>query len=467
MNDARPTAGAADPELPGVFIAPGHSLRRNLVYAILGNGLLNLCRLAVVVILAKFATAEVQGTFVYASVALAAPVVLFCGLELRAAFVADAGGEFGFGIYRALRNLGMLAAGVVLLVVVLTITRHERSFALTAVMLAVCAGRIAFHLAEVYWGVYQRRERLDLLAWSNSLRGLAMLLPFVVLFVLPRLGRAADQPLETPPALVLAAWAAGSYAVAWGAIWWFFDRRRVVGQADVDLSWNWPAIGRLLQQTLPLGLVFLLINLCETVTHWFVKRAGSGAGWSELGYFGAMRFVTLAATFLIVQVGTAAGNRLANYYQKDYHAFLRLAGKVTGVALAIGLGILVAVWLLGEWFLRVVYTAEYAAHYQGFVILALAQVFALLAAVFGFVTTHMRQFWIQVPVQLLVLGTTAITAGLLIRPEDPVYGGAWTTVVRSGAQAVLYLGCVLIGLRWRDRILAGSGAADSRTPPPD
>jgi len=442
-------------ESGGMGVAPGHSLKRNVLYALIGNGVLNVSRFAVIALLAKFAGAEIQGTFTYTSIAWAVPVVLFCGLELRAAFVADAGGEFAFGVYRALRTVGMGVASVLLLGVVLWITRSEARGPLVWMMLAICAGRIVFHQAEIYWGVYQRRERLDLMAWSNALRGLAMLAPFAVLLVWPQLASRGEPRKATPEHLMqVAAWAFSIYVVAWAAIWWFYDRRLVVGHADVDLSWNWSALAKLAKQTLPLGLVFLLINLCETVTQWFVKRAAGSEGWAELGYFGAMRYVTLGATFLMVQVSTAAGNRLANYYQRDMGSFVRLATKLVGMAIALGGTILVATWLFGEWFLRAVYTVRYAEHYREFLILVLAQAVALPAVVFGFATTHMRQFWIQVPVQVSVLTVTAIAGALLVQAENPVRGGAWTMLVRAGTQAVLYFGCVLIGIRWRNRIVA-------------
>lgn len=455
-NDTRPGAAVApDPGARGAVAACGHSLKKNILYAVLGNGLLNLCRFAVVALLAKFATAEIQGIFTYTTIALSGPVVLFCGLELRAAFVADAAGQFTFGAYRALRTVGMGLAAVVLLVAVLWATHAEPSFPLIWMMLAVCAGRIVFHQAEVYWGIYQRRERLDLMAWSNTLRGLTMLAPFVILFAWRLL---ADQTTgherATEDLTQLTAWAVSIYVLAWAAICWFYDRRLVVAPGDADLSWNWPALGRLAKQTLPLGLVILLISLCETVTQWFIKRAAGSEGWTELGYFGAMRFITLGATFLIVQVSTAAANRLANSYQKDLRAFVWLTAKLTGIALAIGVSALVGTWLFGEWFLRLAYTPEHARHYPEFLILVLAQAVVLLAAVFGSITTHMRQFWIQVPVQVSVLAVTGIAAMLLVQPEDPVRGGAWTTLVRSITQAVLYFGCVLIGIRWRGRIVS-------------
>jgi len=454
VNDReRGVESATNTEARDRSLPRGHSIRRNIFYAVLGNGLLNLSRLAVLALLAKLATTEIQGIYTYTIIALAGPVILFCALELRSAFVADAGGEFTFGTYRTLRTVGMGVAGVVLLATVLWHTRDHASATLIWMMLAICAGKIVFSLAEVYWGVYQRRERLGLMAWSNALRGVAMLIPFALLFRwLPALGIIDLEQQNDSQLMWLAALAISLYVLAWVAIWYFYDRRLVVAPGDMDMRWDWPAVWKLAKQTFPLGLVFLLINLCDTVTQWSIKRAAGDDGWIELGYFGSMRFITLVAMFLVVQVNTAAGNRLANAYQRDLRAFVRLAAKVIGVALVLGLGFLGAAWFHGEWFLRVIYTPEHARHYPEFLILVSAQAIVLLAAVFGAVTTYMRQFWIQVPVHVSVLAITAVAATLLVQPEDPVRGGAWTELARSATQAVLYLGCVLIGIRWRNRI---------------
>jgi O-antigen/teichoic acid export membrane protein len=461
MSPEPPRDDGERPQLSGSRSAaprpapPRNSIRRNIVYAVLGNGLLNLCRLAVVALLAKLATTEIQGIYTYTIIALASPVILFCALELRSAFVSDARGEFSFGTYRALRTAGMGLAGAVLLVTVLWQARAHASLPLIWMMLAICAGKLVFMLAEIYWGVYQRRERLGLMAWSNALRGVTMLIPFVLLFRwLPGLGF-YELDREDPAGLLrLAGLALTLQTLAWIAIWRLYDHRLVVRPGDMDLHWDWALVGRLARQTFPLGLVFLLINLCDTVTQWSIKRAAGDEAWVALGYFGAMRFITLVAMFLVVQVNTAAGNRLATAYQRDLRAFVRLAGKVIGVALGLGVAFLGAAWFHGEWFLRTVFTPEHARYYPEFLILVLGQAIVLLAAVFGAVTTYMRQFWIQVPVHLTVLCVTAVAATLLIQPEDPVRGGAWTELVRNLTQALLYLGCVLIGLRWRKRIAA-------------
>lgn len=456
----------------------GNSIKRNILYAVLGNGFLNVSRLAVLMLMAKAAGefvdvgAEIQGIYTYTLTALAGPVILFCSLELRTVFVSDTLGEFTYGTYQALRTVGLTVAAVVLAAIVLVQYRSADSLPLLWLMLAVCASRIIFQTAEVCWGVFQRRERLGLMALSNALRGVLILFPFVVAYRwLPALGvvklHQLDEAQTRQSLLSLTAAGATAYALAWAGVWWFFDRRLVIAPGDVNLTWNWRDVWRLAQKTIPLGVVFLLIHLCDTVIQSFIKNAGIESGWASVGYFGTMKYITLITMFFIVQVNTAAGNRLALALRTDLRAFLRLALKVTAVALAIGVACIGAAWFHGRWFLRVVYTPEHAKYYAEFLLLIVAQSIVLLAAVFGTVTTYMRQFWIQVPVHLTVLLATAVAAWLFIRPENPVMGGVVAELVRSIAQAILYFGCVLVGLRCRRRLAAGtnaSGAGIQRAP---
>lgn len=430
---------------------PGASVRRNLVYALLGNGLLNLCRFGVMVVLANYATAQVTGCFHFAAIALSAPLVMFFGLELRAAFVADVRQEFVFGAYRALRRLGMLVAIPILVAVVWWQFGRSTSPALVWMMLFVCGGRVAFQLAEVEWGLMQRRERFDLIALSNALRGVVMLLPVALLVPLAhaRWSGAADTARWVEAA---AAVATGIYLLGWLVVWWFVDRRYVVRYPESRPVWQVATLARLARQTLPMGLVILILTLCESVPAWFIER--STASLTDVGYYGALKIITLGASFLIIQVGNAAGNRLAITYQSDLAAFVRLARRLAAVAAGIGLAILGAAWFLGEAFLNLVYPADYAAYHVEFFILVAAQAVFLLGSIFGFVTTHMRRFWIQVPVQLAILTATTIAAAVLI-PGGPVRGAAWTVVVRAVVQAVLYFACVWAGVRSRRR--AGGG----------
>jgi O-antigen/teichoic acid export membrane protein len=420
-------------------------LLTSTAYAIAGHAFFHACQLGVLVLLAKFAGPEIQGQYIL-GVAIATPIVLLCGLELRGALVADAGNQFAFGTYRTLRNVTLATAGLVLAVVLFWIARAEHRPTYVLILAGVFAARIVWSWADIGWGTFQRRERLDLLAASVMLRGVALLLPFAVLLPICAWrapGRLAD------------ATAGGALLCALGAAaaLWLFDRPRVVrrsaSQYAWDLSWTRPAVWALARQTFPLGMVALVVSLCDSYPRLLFDKLPNGK--TQLGYFGALAYITLAGNLVILQAAAAAANRLSLYYQRDPRAFLRLGAWLTGLALGVGVVVLSVAWCCGGWILRALYTADYARFEPEFRIIVGAHCLALLTNVFGTATTQMRLFWVQVPVQVVTLAATVITANMLIIPASPVRGAAYTALVRAVVQLVLYTACVGAGLAWRRR----------------
>ena len=429
---------------PGAASAASRPLLKNTLYSVTGHACYHLCQLGVLVLLAKFASPQIQGQYLFA-LAVATPVILLFGLELRGAFVADVSNQFTFGSYHALRQVMLLPAALLLAGFVAWRAATATPALCLLLLVGVFAAKIAWSAAEVGWGTFQRRERLDLLAASVALRGLTLILPFAVLLPLCA-GSASPERRAQGTALAVLLHAAGTLLV-----WLLFDRPRTLDRSRWDLRWTWPALRALAIQTFPLGLVALTINLCDTVPRLLLEREPGGA--AQLGYFGSLAYITLAGNLIVIQAATAAANRLSLYYQRDLRAFLRLGGMLSAAALGIGVAVLTVALLFGGWILRVLYTPEYAAYETEFQIVVLAHCLTLLTNVFGTATTQMRVFWPQVPIQVLTLLTTVVAAVLLIPGDTPVRGAAWTALVRAVVQFVLYAACVGLGLAFRHRVL--------------
>lgn len=403
------------------------------------------------ILLAKLASPEIQGQYLL-SVAIAMPVILFCGLELRGAFVADAGNQFSFGCYRALRSRMLIPAGALLAAVLAWQALTEQHSAFVWISAGVFVAHLAWMHAEVGWGTFQRRERLDLFAAAFALRGAALLLPYAVLVGagawLAHAGRMDPARLAD---------AAGGAALLSGLgfllVYRRFDRPNVIDSRLWDLSHTRAAVRALAVHTFPLGLVALTVNLCGNFPRWLFESDRVPDGKTQLGYFGSLAFITLAGNLVLLQAGNTAAHRLARTYQQDFAAFLRLLGRLCGLALLVGVLVLSVAALAGEWLLRILYTPDYARFHAEFVIIVAAQVPALLTIVFGITTTQMRLFWLQVPAQVLTLGCTVLAGLWLIPGPTPVHGAALTIAVRSAAQFVLYTGCLAYGLAFRQRIL--------------
>lgn len=449
MHEASSTNSGSDSDAR-LEPSPRRPLLHNTAYAIVGNGFYHACQLGVLVLLAKFASPEIQGQY-FLALAIATPVVLFFGLELRGALVADAGNEFSFGNYRVLRRVMMFPAAIILLSWLLWQGMLGSPEPYLLILGGVFAAKIAWGLADLGWGTYQRRERLDLFATTVVLRGLTLIIPFGVLLPLYFFRISPEHRAEgTALAAVL-------HALGVALVLIFFDRPRVLDSRYFDLSWDWSSVRTLALQTLPLGVVALTINLCDMFPRYIIEMEEDGK--RLLGYFGSLAYITLAGNLVILQAATAAANRISLFYQSDINRFLRLVGMLLGAALVIGAIVLTVAWLFGEFILRVLYTPEYASFQTEFQIIVLAHSLALLTNVFGTITTQMRLFWVQVPVQVITLGCTVLAAALLIPGPQPVFGAAITVLIRSIVQLVLYAVCVCLGLMLRQRILARKNVA--------
>lgn len=431
-----------------VTAATPRSLIRNMLHAVGGSGVFQLCQFAVIVLIAKFASAATLGQY-NAALATVSPIILACALELRGAFVSDVGGQFTFGTYETLRRWSMGLAAVVIAGIAAWIAWHGATGEALLILAAVAAGRILFSMSEGRWGVFQRLERLDWLAGANSWRGLALLLPMVL--VLPIWLHLSNRA-SAADAQTAAGWAVATAllitAALWGLIDVVYDRPRVAQAAGLDRGWTADAVRRLARQTLPLGIVALIITLCDSYPRLLVARVPDGE--TQLGYFAALSAIPLGANLIMIQVASAAANRFSQHYQAEPVRFLKLLGSLALIALALGLGLVLLNTFLGRTLLKMLYRPEYGAYKQELLIVTWASCLMLFTSVFGIATTQMRLFAAQVPIHLAVLATTIIAAQALV-PANPLRGAAWTALLRAAAQFLLYGGCVAYGLATRAR----------------
>jgi O-antigen/teichoic acid export membrane protein len=412
---------------------PAGSLRHGIAFAAAGNAAFNLCRVGIVVLIAKFASAETLGVFDY-SLAVSAPVVTFLMLQLRAAYVADVQRAFPLGAYYTLRRIGMLTAGLLLAGFAIYWLIQGQSTAAVVIFAAVCYGKLIWSTAEIFWGEFQRRERLDRFAVAMTIRGIVMVLPFAVMLPLWQ-----AQPMWAVAAAAL------TYAVAWTALFWMFERRTVWRALPTQHDWSWAQVAALARQTAPLGLVVLLIAACDSLPRIMIKIH---AGPEELGYFSAIYNAVVPLMLLVIAVGHAAANRSAQLYRADVDQLRRLALRLALAGFALGGLAWVAAVFLGRAALRILFAPEYAAYADDLVIVMAGGVLLLPAALFGTIVTSAQRFWVQVPLQGVILLVMFVVAEMTI-PTDPVSGGAWSFVARSATQFVVYGGLLLWILRRR------------------
>ncbi|MBI5863467.1 MAG: hypothetical protein HZB38_02935 [Planctomycetes bacterium] len=416
---------------------PTRSLKAGALYVLLGNGAFNLCRLTAVVLLAKTASAEILGQF-ETGLAIAAPVSVFCCLELRAAYVADARGRAPYSAFRRWRDLGLLVAALSLLAVAVVRLAHD-PLVMVLLMAGAFAMRLILQSAELGWGVFQRIERLEWLGLSNLLRGGVMLLAFGGFL---GLGRGLGLAVEPSQLAVAAAW---TTAAGWLLVSLCYDRPRSRAESDPsELAAAPSGLGNVLRDSLPLAAVALMISLCDALPRLVVRGQDQGA--RSLGHFGALSYIPMIAHFVMLQIGLAASRRLAVAHETDPARFRRLAIRLTGIAFGLGGSMVILISLLGRTLLSALYRPEYAEHFVALRTLAIAQAILLLASIWGFLLTQMRWFWVQVPIHVAVMAVTSLAAWSLI-PDNPIEGASQTALIRAIVHCALYGAALFVASR--------------------
>lgn len=362
-------------------------------------------------LVAKLGDSAMLGQYALA-VAVATPIAMFSHLNLRSVLVGDVERQYSFIEYFAVRVATTLV-GLAAATVTAFVAGYQAPVPATIAALSVALG--ADQLSDIYYGLMQRRERMDRIALSMAARGFVSATALGVTLWITRNLTAA----------------VGALAVARLVVLLLYDR---LAAAEETLVAGVSSSGclEILRRAVPLGLVLMLVSLTVNLPRYAIERR---FGVAELGAFAAVAsFLTIGSTAANA-LGQSAMPRLARYHgAKDGRRFRALTWKLLGVAGALGVCGVAAALLLGVWVLTLVYRPAYAG-YSGLLVWTMcAGVASYVAIMLGYVITSARVYTVQAPLLGLVAATSAIGSWLLV-PSLGLHGAvvalalAWTVQI--------------------------------------
>jgi O-antigen/teichoic acid export membrane protein len=417
--------GAQDPiGVAALEIAPV-SLRTNFAWTIAGNLVYGASQWAMLSLIAKLGNSEILGQYALA-VAVASPVAMLSHLNLRAVLATDMERRHSFHDYLAVR-LATAAAALIATAAIALVSGYPRPVIAAIVLMGVCLG--LENVSDTYYGLMQRRERMDEIARSMIARGaLSVVVPGVALWLTHNL----------VPAIA-------ALALARIAVLLVYDRPR--GSAGENLG----CIGfrsqlAIFRTALPLGVVLMLVSLTANVPRYAIERY---QGTRELGAFAAVASFLAAGAAVVGALGQSALPRLARHFsERDVKRFRELALRLIALSLALGAAGALAAALLGRWILSLAYRPEYALYHGLFVAVMGAGVLRYAAIMLGFVLTSARSFKPQMPLLAAVTATSALASWLLV----PTIGLGGAAVAIALAACVQIAGAALILRRAMSRV---------------
>jgi O-antigen/teichoic acid export membrane protein len=413
------------------------TLRRNFSWTFTGNLIYAASQWGMLVLLAKLGSPEMVGQFTL-GLAVTAPVIMFTNLQLRGIQATDAKGDYVFSDYLGLRLIG---TGLALLIIAGITLKAGYRWETSVVILVIALAKAFESISDVFYGMIQQHERMDRIAIALMIKGpLSLLL----------LGIGVSLTGSVVGGSI-------GLAIAWGLVLFGWDLRNgrlilknashqrdaedvlvadtepATSQNPLYPRWHRKTLVKLVWLALPLGFVMMLISLNTNIPRYFIERY---LGERELGIFAAMSYLMVVGSMVVSALAESASPRLAKYYAGgNSTAFRTLLLKLVGVGLMLGTaGVFVAI-VAGKPILTLLYKPEYAERADLFAWLMVAAGMGYVSSFLGYGMTAARYFQVQMPLFVLVTGSSAIACFWLI-PTQGVRGAAIALIIGAIVQAV-------------------------------
>lgn len=305
--------------------APMNSIRADLGWSLLGQGMFLLAQAGLVVALARLAPLEDVGRYGIA-VSLASITFLAAGLGLRMGLATDPEGRARFGVYLGLRGLTTGAALAVIAVTALALGLRDPALGMILAMVALA--RTADALSDLSYGAFQSAGRMDPVARSLVLRGLGGLSVFVALLL----------------ASGSVALAVAGQAAAWGAVALGHDLPQAARFVRMRPDFTRARLWALLREGRALGLAMLLGEIGTAAPRLIV---GTLLPLALAGIYTAVGYVLVLGTAFAAALSQAMAMRLARAISDGSGTFGPMVARFAGSLAALGIAALVIVSLFG------------------------------------------------------------------------------------------------------------------------
>lgn len=394
---------------------PPLSLRAGVLWSIVGSTVYLGFQYGMFVAIAKLTSPREVGQFAFAQ-AVATPIIIIGQLQLRQLQVTDTRAEAKFGHYMSARAVGSLVA--LMAVLAIAVGGGYRGEMLL-IMAFIGAAKAFESMSDIAHGSLQTRERMELIARSQSIKGVVS---FMTLWL----------ALLYTDSLVLAV---AAMAVVWGLVLVMYDLplARSVWPGEPLFLWHRDVMTHLVRIGLPLAIASGLLSASANLPRYFLEAT---RGEEAVGLFtvAAMPLVLLGLVNSSMSQATLA--RAAVYYHSGrLRLFNRLAFGLSAFHIVSGVLAALVLAAFGGPILRVLFTEEYVSVAPVAAMLAVAVAIGGISVWGNAVQVAGRHFGLQCANVAVHLAVQFPLCWALIEPYG-LMGAAWSEIGRTAASTL-------------------------------
>ncbi len=348
------------------------------------------------------------------ALAVVSPILMFTNLQLRSVQAVDVENNWAFADFRKLRLQSLGFATIVALPILLMVS-STATYLLTT--LAVLLAKIIESLSDLFYGVLQKNERLDIVAKSMILRGVGGILILALSLYYSR---------SLPVGLfALAAW--------WVVVLFLWDRRQAkqfIAEAKSEKS------RELLKNTIALGGSKSVGALAVNIPVYFLEFYYSD---DVVGVYGLLFYLAIGVTTIFNAIGQALSPRLAATLVESKSGFLRSVYKFALFAIVTGLLAIAFSIVVGGPFLELLYGANLRPYTQELLWVCIGLGVANLATTGNYGLLAAKAFNSQLFIYLLLCAVTTASCVLLV-PRYEVIGALQVIAINGVVHTIVGFG---------------------------
>lgn len=368
-----------------------NTIRKNMLYNTIGSLIYYACQWMMSVVIVRISGYDAAGVLSLAMSVTTAPalVALF---NVRSYQVSDINDEYTTNTYIQSRTFSNALAFVICIVMILA-GGYSISKAIAIAVFMVL--KVIEGYADVYYGVEQKHNRLDYAGISMALRGIGIIIPFVLALYLWDNLIVALGLVSVINAIILALW----------------DVRIVHQWKKEELTESKKqvknAVKNLLLTCYPLAIVAFMNALSVNISKMALEQY---YGTEIMGYYSSVASPTLVVQLAATTVFAPLMTPLTEAFQKKQKdIFANICKNFAFLAMGLTVICLIASKLLAHWGLVFLFGKDIEPYVYLFVPAIIISVLLAINAIFYSMCTLMREIKKQ-----YIIGSAAILTAIVV-----------------------------------------------------
>lgn len=396
------------------------SIQRNMLYNTVGSLIYYACQWLMSVVIVRISGYEAAGLLSLAMSVTTAPalVALF---NVRSYQVSDIDNEYSTNAYIRSRTFSNVLAFAICLVMVFAGGYSVKKAVAIIVFMVL---KVIEGYADVYYGVEQKHGRLDYSGISMTMRGIGIIVPFVLALYLWNNVIAALGLVSFVNAVILVLWDV-RIVRRWG------DKAIEESKEQVRAE-----VKRLLITCYPLAIVAFMNALSVNISKMALEQY---YGTEIMGYYSSVASPTLVVQLAATTVFAPLMTPLTEAFQnKDKKRFGNICKRFSILAFGLTAICLVGSKLLAHWGLTLLFGNGIEPYVYLFVPAVIISVLLAVNAIFYSMCTLMREIKKQYMIGIAAIIVAFVVSLTLVKPYG-MDGLIWAQYATLATQIVIQI----------------------------